>query len=345
MRHSADEQEDMPGGDSFLDIVANIVGILVLLVVVVGVRAGRQVAIVAQVKAVDHERVVEEAQEAIQEAMHSRQDVARLIEQAAISQGESRLRNQVRDELAMYAATLRAELDDEREQLSVSDRRTFDTHNQLAQAQLELEKLTRQQVGLIAADTGPEIEQIDFEPTPIVRERVTDQVRIKLEGDRVVFLPLDELRQELEYGMTNLSKTLVAMPGEEVGVERLVGPIDGFALRCLVTRRFVPSGDRTLIVVGLKVARLEPQIDSSGAGPPTETLEEAMKENSRLMSRLSTIDPKKTVVTLFTYPDSFDVLPQLEKDLRERGFRVAKSLQQAGSPITFATGGKRTMLQ
>jgi hypothetical protein len=70
-----------------------------------------------------------------------------------------------------------------------------------------------------------------------------------------------------------------------------------------------------------------------------------VQAGSQLLSRLDLVDPKKTVVTLITYPDSFDVLPQLEKELRERGFRVAKSLQRAGKPIAFSPGGKRTVLQ
>lgn len=345
MRRNADEQEEMPGGDSFLDIVANIVGILVLLVVVVGVRAGRQVAIVTQVETVDHEQVIEEAKAAIHDAMLNRQDVTQLLEQAILSQAESTLRNQVRDELATYVATLRSELDAEREHLSVNDRRTFDTHNQLAQAQLELEKLARKQVSLIAADTGPEIEQIEFEPTPIVRERVKEEVLLRLEADRVVFLPLDELKQELEYGMANIRNMLSSASGDEASIERLVGPIDGFALRCLFTRRIVQRPEGTMIVGGLKVARLEPQAGLYGEGPTTESIEEAMRAGSRLLSRLDRVDPKKTVITLITYPDSFDVLPQLEKELRERGFRVAKSLQRAGKPIAFSPGGKRTVLQ
>ncbi len=345
MRRNADEQEEMPGGDSFLDIVANIVGILVLLVVVVGVRAGRQVAVVAQVQTVDHEQVIEEAKGAIREALLNRKEVARLVEQAAISLGESQLRNQVREELATYIATLRAELDEERKNLSASDRRTFDTHNQLAQAQLELEKLTRKQIGLIAADTGPEIEQIDFEPTPIVRGRVTDEVLLRLEADRVVYLPVNELKQELEYSMASIRNSFSSMSGEEASFERLVGPIDGFALRCLFSRRLVQTAEGTMVVGGLKVARLEPQAGLYGTGPPTESLNEAMQANSRLLNRLRTVDPKKTVITLITYPDSFDVLPQLEKNLRERGYRVAKSLQRSGKPIAFSPGGKTTVLQ
>ena len=42
MRRHAEEQHDqMPGQDSFLDVITNIVGILILLVVIVGVRSSQ----------------------------------------------------------------------------------------------------------------------------------------------------------------------------------------------------------------------------------------------------------------------------------------------------------------
>ena len=41
MRRAARGGDDIPDQDSFLDVMANIVGILIILVMVVGVRAGQ----------------------------------------------------------------------------------------------------------------------------------------------------------------------------------------------------------------------------------------------------------------------------------------------------------------
>ena len=334
-----EDQDETPGGDSFLDIVANIVGILVLLVVVVGVRAGR--AVTAPPESAPHtEQIVEDAKHAIREALLSRQDVQELIEQTVFSQAETALREKVREELASFVAHLRAELDAERAELSQADRETFDRSADLAKAHLEVQELSRRQLALLGAEPSTDTERIEVDPTPIVRERVEDEVWVRLEEDRVAFLPMEDLKRELDYQVDAIRAALGSTSGGSATVERVVGPVDGFALRCLFQRRQVNTPQGALIVTGLRAARIETQGD-----PPTETVDNAILAGSDFLARLEGVDPKKTVITVIAYPDSFDALPEFESNLRERGFRVAKALQPEGKPITFSPNGQTTVLQ
>ena len=340
MRHDANQHDDTPGGDSFLDIVANIVGILVLLVVVVGVRAARTVTAPEPEESISQSEIVEQAEEAYQEALSDRHDVERLAQQVQITQGEAKRRDQVRLEMATYAAKLRQELDEERSRLDSSEKEAYDTNNELAQARLKLQDLNLRQVSLMSA---PEVdsEKIEFDTTPIIRTRVKDEVFLRLEGDRVTHLPIRELKQAVEESLPALRSSLNSAPGDEARVERVVGPVDGFALRCVFQRRTVRTPQGMMVVGGLLRARLEERPGTAYQ----ESIDTALSDESLLIARLGEIDPDKTVITLAIYPDSFDVAPELEEKLRDQGYRVAKTLLREGQPILFSPHGRETALQ
>ena len=340
MRRDADEADEIPGGDSFLDIVANIVGILVLLVVVVGVRAARVVIVPEpQVAEVEIEQTTEAIKQAESTAALDRQDAQKLRRQAQIALSESKLLDQTRLEMATYAAKLRQELDEEREKLDEQDQKALDLNNQLAQAQLELDKLNQQQLSLFDA-TEPETETIHFDTTPIIKERVKDEVFVRVRGDLVTYLPIKELQQEVTNNLTTIRNQLSSKPGQTASVENTAGPIDGFQLRYLFQRRLVQTNAGVMMAGGLAVARLE----ELGV-PQSDTIEGALAPSGMLQGRLAGIDPKKTVVTLVAYPDSFELIPELESGLRERGYRVAKLLMHQNQQMTFSTQGRESVLQ
>ena len=72
-RAGGDSTADEPGGDSFLDIVTNIVGIMIVLVMVTGVRV-REFAVVKS----DNDAATQEAERAAVAAAAAERDVAEL---------------------------------------------------------------------------------------------------------------------------------------------------------------------------------------------------------------------------------------------------------------------------
>lgn len=335
-----EEQDDTPGGDSFLDIVANIVGILVLLVVVVGVRAGRQVIMPPPVAIEDTSEMEEETNQILRKLRVEQQEITKMAKQAALSSKEAMLRNAAREDLALYIKKLEQEIEQERSQLTESDRRSYEIGNKLAQARFKLEELTRKQIALTSNTDSDEAEPIYFDPTPIIRERVTEEIMIRLKGDQVVYLPMDELREALSRDIANIRNTISSEAGAEVMIERRVGPVDGFSLRTLFGTKRVTSKQGVMQQTQLVVARLEEQ-----GVLRAETIDSLGDPASRVNAKLASIDPKETVVTLVVYPDSYDSLPKFEQTLRERGYRVAKALQRDERPIEFSPSGRTTQLQ
>ena len=67
------EADQMPGQDSFLDVITNIVGILILLVLVVGLRSSRAV------RAAPNPQLAEQAQEKLHKAYNNAVDAQRNV--------------------------------------------------------------------------------------------------------------------------------------------------------------------------------------------------------------------------------------------------------------------------
>ena len=336
-----ENSDETPGGDSFLDIVANMVGILILLVVVVGVRAGQQVL----------EPIEKQPELKTAELKKSLQSKARIIKasynkglklasQLGITQGEIELRNESREELAIYLETLKAEIKQERESLNANDRRTYELGNQIAQLELAIEELSSEHLALTSNDQETETEAIYFDPTPIIRSEVEDQIMLRLRDGQVTYLPMDELYGEISRGRAALRNQLSRQMGSEAMIQMDYGPNEGFLIHVIFKIQTVSNGGSVYRQSSVVVARLEEQ-----GVARSDSIDSFLEPGTPLTTRLSQIDPKQTVVTLITYPDSYGELPEVEKRLRENGYQVAKALQRADEPIEFSPQGRSTMLQ
>lgn len=337
-----DSSDELPGGDSFLDVVANIVGILVLLVVVVGVRAGQHVAEVvgAPADAVEVEpleSIAERTRAVARQAQLDHGEVRELQEQVAAVVDEAVRRDELREAETWYVTKLRAELDEARGDLSENDQRSLETHNAIAQAQLKLERLAREQIGLSAIEPERDVETVTVAPTPIVDGRADKTVSFRLQGGRLVYVPVDEVINELTQ---NLQPPPFSDPSAQVVTKHSVGPVQGFNARAIVAWRALLRGNRVGVQRQLVGMQLEEVTALQG-----EPLDQAFSVGGYVASRLELLDPETYVVRLMIYPDSFDAAPEAEQGFREKGYRIAKSLQAEGEPIGFSSNGYRAVTQ
>lgn len=337
-----DDSADMPGQDSFLDVVANIVGILILLVMVLGVRASYVVSPLAEEPEPPNEErklVSEEDVEAAERA--AAEDQAKLhalVQQAREMREQRLLREEERQMLATFVASGEREIKERRAALNENQQRDFDLRRQLADTQRELDDLTRQQISLLSQE--PEAEVIENLPTPLAKTVTGRQVYLRLADGHVAVVPADELFEEFQ---DHVDRNLWRLREQSV-IEGTVGPIDGFRLRYRfgLTRVGVttPSGFEQVYPVPQYVAEYVPMTPRIGV-----PVDQAVLPNSDLLRTLQRYSPTDTTITIWTYPDSFGDFRHLKKVLYDLGFSTAGRPLPEGELIGRASQGTKSAAQ
>jgi hypothetical protein len=76
-----------------------------------------------------------------------------------------------------------------------------------------------------------------------------------------------------------------------------------------------------------------------------ETLEEALSPTSRLRAKLDNMHPRQWTVTLWVYPDSFDLFRALRKEFYTLGYHVAGRPLPTDVPIGGSPRGTKSAAQ
>ncbi len=326
MERQGDEPEF--GSDSFLDVVTNVVGILIILVVVVGLRI-KQAPAREAVLAVDLETPRAVAEELDREVAQVDQEVGQLEQ-------ELRQRELERQQVALLVATGERELEAVRARLSEHSRTTHDLQATLQASQLELASLENQVTQL--QGQRPEAVRVVTYPTPLAHAVEGQESHFMLHEGLVMHLPIANLlelcKSEAQSRLWKL-KNSPAFTGT-------VGPIDGVRLQYTLERVDVAMEGGGQVAAFAQLAQWELLPTNQPLG---ESASEALAENSDFHRHLAKLVPRKTTVTLWTYPDSFDLYRQLKQDLFQRGFATAGRPLPDDIPIGGSPDGSRSAAQ
>jgi hypothetical protein len=332
-----EELPDMPGQDAFLDVLTNMVGIIILLVVVIGIRTSRATikAAVEQVQvAADDDTVAKNEVEKARLAVRASESEANdLVHQAIQVRGETALRDKERTYLTTYVAAFEQELNQRRSLLSAEQQRDYDLRRKLAESQLKLDNLAREQVALLSAPS--EVEAIENQPTPLAQRAVGNRVYLYLSAGRVATIP----KELFDATMEDLKENAWRLNGENHFI-RTVGPVGGFRLRYLLALQAVRLKDSEEVVgVGAQRAQVlaRPQLVwfkiTPERTPLGETVEEALQPNSQFRQTLRENPCDTSVVVIAVYPDSIHELQQLKRELYSARYSTAYVPFKMGQPI------------
>lgn len=328
------KEEQEFGSESFLDVVANVVGILIILVMVVGMRIQKSSAeaVEAEVPAVDLS------------AMRSQsQQLSRELDQLAAQIGLSgrellELASQQQD-LAALGADRRREMDQRRLALDELSRRQLDEQQRRAAAEQLASQLERD---LETTESSKQKITIESYPTPLSRTVDGKEQHFQLRAGRIAPIPLDELLVKLKADAQSQFWKLKDLPEATA----TVGPIDGFRLRYTFQRVDVPLEDQ---IAGRRMVSSMAQLSQWTLIPSDnllgETLEEALLPQSEFHRALTKHRGRNTTVTLWTYPDSFKEFRRLKKELYQLGFPIAGRPMPADSPIGGSPHGSKSAAQ
>lgn len=307
------------GSDSFLDVIANMVGILIILVVVVGIRVKQMPQVP---KELDPATVNELAnREGATRSLET--NVMDLDQQMKHVQQLTAARADERAALALLLADGERELNARRAALDKHGREQFDLERELAGAKTLLDRLERDRDATKNQKSKPV--EIRNYPTPISQTVFGKEAHFQLQGGRIVHVPLEELQELFVHD----AKEKLYRLRNESDITETVGPRGGFRLQYTLVR----TGN----MGQLEGYDLVPMNHRLG-----EPLQVALGPQSQFRSELSRLSPKQTTVTLWTYPDSFAEFRALKKELYQLGFPVAARPLQDGQLIGGSPNGSKS---
>jgi hypothetical protein len=354
-RNRGEGEDELPGQDSFLDIIANIVGILIILVMVVGVRASHAVLLP---ETVDHptdmvqaactppddpnrvKHLQAEIKIAMSNIVQEQEQIGIKTRRAINLAREARRQDQTRLELNMHRALIEADLDQRRDQLDEKKQREFDIQKQLTQTQIELDRLERAQQALLSAP--PTLETIETVTTPLAQKVHGQEIHLCVKGGLVSIIPVETLMAEITRRVDVLRSTLQKR-GEVI---ETVGPIDGYRLRLTLAKRVQSSGHEAPMLQQSARVRIDqhfkflPVSDHLG-----QQVEQALMPGSKLHRLLKAHQRDATPVTIWVYTDSFDAFRPLKRALWEDGFPVAVRPMEPNEQIGASPQGTRSAAQ
>lgn len=330
---------EAPGQDSFLDIVANLVGILIILVMVIGARAQDamlEAAPLAKQNDAELETIdVESARARAKSVEQSFQELDAKIKQQDM---EIDYRRRERDKMQFLLASVQESFSEEQAKLDDEQQQQFELQQQLIAAREELGGL--QQSVDIAEGSIPKTAIIEHLPTPMAKTVFGKELHFRLLGGRITHVPWDELGNEFR----DEAQQKIWRLKDADHVTDTVGPIGGFMMKytLIKTQTHVVTrvGPAVRQAVELDRCVLIPVEESLG-----EPIADAFAEGSRFQSLLAANAPDSTTITIWTYPDSFNDFRDLKQQLFKRGYLTASRPLADGQPMSASPSGTRSAAQ
>jgi hypothetical protein len=335
--------------DSFLDVVANVCGIIIRLILVVWVGA-RSYSSLHQFMNQPAARKAETPGEVRPEDDPLHQEIARHRQELA--QAQARLLEQLRhfqevqDDQGQVASRL-ADLTQQQqalEQVQAALRRTATEASKAHQtAALSLDELRQRQQKLMdqikALEQAPPAGKVLRYQTPVSRPVHTDEFMFECRNGRVTYIDLVALQLEVRRDIEAKGKMLRT----RWQVSDVTEPVGAFRLRYTLERErglvdaVLPdsgpdaNGNYRYGVSEYVVEPVAPVRGEAGAA--------ALAKGSEFRQVVDRLDPQLAVVTFWVYPDSFGLFRQLRDFLYERDLVVAGRPLPPDYPITCSRHG------
>ncbi len=314
------------GSDSFLDIVCNMVGIIILLVLVVGLRIrDAPLSLAADATAAEPApgAAPPPADVRILEQQMGQQRSALVASEAARQSLEGQLH-------ATRQAALRQEQANRHAQQHVIQRQQ--SHSQLeaaVQARRQQLEALRLAVQSVPGAQPAKMVQVEAYPAPVSKTVDNDEAHFQVLGDRVVHVPFAALVDKFKLD----ARGKVQASPHSTEIEAVVGPIGDFNLRYVLNQ------------VGHGRFALERFSFIPASNRLGESAAEALAPSSQFRRVLASYDPNRTTITFWTYEDSFDTFRQLRKEVYLLGYSVASRPLPIGQLISGSPDGTKSAAQ
>lgn len=327
-RRNAGVNAEAPGQDSFLDVVSNLVGVLIILIMVLGTRA-RQAYVTQRAEAIPTAPSdLPDLEGAVRDHNIVAAEIAAIRTSSEKQAFEIAYRNAERKALLDGITLAERQIKDERNKLNADDREKLEAKATVEKLRSELEQIGRAKESLSAQEAPTEV--LEHRPTPIARTVWDKEVQFHLSGGRISFIPLEQIQKAMVSDFRASESRL----DKSVAVKRTIGPIGGFLVAYSLGLADSPddftSRQRTQGKPAIEFA-LIPTSDDIG-----ELVSEALQEGSEFLANMREVDPRSTI-TVWVYPDSFSEFRQIRDRLYKMKFVAAARPLSSGSPMRFSS--------
>jgi hypothetical protein len=175
--------------------------------------------------------------------------------------------------------------------------------------------------------------------SPVARPSNGDEFHFELRRNRVSFVNLGRL---LELARAD-AQVRIRMTDRMGIISSQVGPVGSFSLSYVLSRAQTSIDElieRQSIRFDLRGWEVVPESESRGE--TYQATRNPISEYSRAINRLT---PSRAVITMWVYPDSFDLFRRLRDELTQRGFSVAARPLPEGMTIRGSPMGSVSAVQ
>lgn len=312
------------GEDSFLDTVANLVGIVIILVVVIGTKT--KIDAEAYVKEINEKDATQHLVDPASEVVRLQQSLHASAQQLAQYDFEAAYRKLERDKLLESVALARKEVDERIGQVDSRKRQSIENTQKIESLQTKLKDVGERLATDVEMKRPPIV--LEHLPTPMAKTVFGREMHIRVRKGLVTVIPWDRLVQTLKEHVPLAARR----NSSRKVLEDTLGPINGFMLKYRMNS--IPGG--------FELERFELDTTADNQGEP---LAEALSPTGRLRLEMASRKSSETVVTIWVYPDSFDEFRQLKTSLFEEGFLSAARPLPEGIRIGASPHGSRSAAQ
>jgi hypothetical protein len=276
----------------------------------------------------DHAQQVEAARVELEQAHGER-----LEEEAQIAKAEAELAT--RQERSRRIA---AEIDALLKQVHDAGPRLAHASSVLAE-QRKASAALEARIGALAKVPKPRAKPL-IDKSPVSRPPRGDEFHFELRDGRVSFIDMDELIDRLKAD-ARIQMRMQSLPRPVTGE---AGPVGDFAIRYQLvpvglglSGRYGGSVDAEYTLSGWEIV---PVREKRG-----ETLKSAFEPASDFRRAVNRLDPDRDTITLWVYPDAFEIFRQLRDLLNQAGFMVAARPLPIDMPIRGSPTGSVSAAQ
>lgn len=336
------------GSDSFLDVIANTVGIIIILIVITGLRVSHA-PVVLPTSSAEPPLVVEAPIEEPQVELETFPDLDEQAQKLALLRQEeeflrSRITTTEKQQLALERAIAKgkANLSNLASDLQGEAATEEELKHELQLVTQSVESRKEELSELLGQISDIEskplpVKRIKHTVTPISKISESEEVHFRIADDKVSFVPMQDLIERLKLEAER-NKAVLARVQRNEGV---VGPVEGYNMRYLLERQGLSPLDQARF--GQTAFKI--QVSSFQIVPANdlveETIDEALRPGSRFFQALKR-SPRNGTFTFWVYPDCFASFRRIQSVMHEGGLTVAARPIPNGMPITGSPGGSRS---